>query len=148
MESEDRLSYTQTDERGEEHQPRLADDTVVEGNPPPASLTFSSAPHCITMPVPFTSFTVKGIPLHSGLVTPASSHKLHNISLYPAVFEINCWHCYFQMGRIFFFPMYFMLRNTNCKVFNCFKQTVQQYVLKCSLVTTSQVKLMYSILSK
>lgn len=122
MQSKDRLSYTQTDQRGEEHQPRLADDTVVEGNPPPASLTFSSAPHCLTMPVPFTSFTVKGIPLHSGLVTPASSHKLHNISFYPAVFEINCWHYYFQMGRNYFFSQCIL----------CYGTLIARFLIVCN----------------
>lgn len=39
-------------ERRGEHEPGLADDTIAEGNPLPASLTFSSAPHCLTMPVP------------------------------------------------------------------------------------------------
>lgn len=116
-----KVAVRQTDrEQGEEHQPELADDTQAEGNPPPASLTFSSAPRRLTMPVLFTSFTVKGIPLLSVQVAPPLSLlRLYHITAYPAVFALNCWHHYFQMGKKNTSSVHVILWYTNCQVFNC-----------------------------
>lgn len=99
-----RLSDRQT-ERGRASA-WAADVTVAEGNPPPASLTFSSEPHCLTMPVPFTSFTVKGIPLRSALVAPSYLLRLHHISVYPGVFALKNADT-FKWGRTIFFQCIF-----------------------------------------
>lgn len=79
---------------GEGRRPERADGTVAGGNPPPASLTFSSAASPYRSP---RLYSVEGIPLRSALFT-ASPLLLHVLA-YPLIYAANCQHYYFHSAR-------------------------------------------------
>lgn len=73
---------------------RSGRDIVAGGNPPLASLTFSSAASPYQSP---RLYSVEGIPLRSALFT--TSPLLHHVPAYPLIFPANCQHYYFHRGR-------------------------------------------------
>lgn len=75
-----RVTHTHT----HRHSDRPADDTAAEGNPPPASLKFSSAPHCLSQcqppPPPHFIHSERNTPsLSPGCSLPFARAPLHLI---------------------------------------------------------------------